>query len=92
MSEKIAKNYPLKYNNYLVKKVKRTKIQHNLNLKQRKDNLKGAFAVCDDVKGRNILLIDDIVSSGYSLEEVAKTLKKSGANKVFAVTFAYNRN
>ncbi|MBQ7007172.1 MAG: hypothetical protein IJN59_05025 [Oscillospiraceae bacterium] len=38
-----------------------------------------------------MLIIDDIVTSGNSLEEVARTLKKSGAEKVIAVTFAYNR-
>jgi len=91
MAKKIAKNYPVEYNDNLVKKIKRTKNQHKLNLKQRKDNLKDAFAVCENIRGRNILIVDDIISSGYSLEEVAKTLKKSGANKVFAVTFAYNK-
>ena len=91
MADAIAKKYYLKYNKDLVKKVKRTKNQHNLKLNQRKSNLKNAFSVTDDVNGKNILIIDDIVTSGNSLEEVAKTLKKSKADKVFAVTFAYNR-
>jgi len=81
----------LEYNKDLVKKVKRTKNQHNLKLEQRKSNLKDAFKVAGNVKGKNILIIDDIVTSGNSLEEVARTLKKSGAEKVIAVTFAYNR-
>lgn len=91
MVQAIAKSCHLEYNKDLVKKVKRTKNQHDLKLEQRKSNLKDAFAVYGDVKGRNILIIDDIVTSGNSLEEVARTLKKSGAEKVIAVTFAYNR-
>ena len=90
MAKAIAKNTGKEYNKSLVKKVKRTKNQHKLNLEQRKRNLKGAFAVQGDVRGRNIVIIDDIVTSGNSLEEVAKTLKNSGASKVMAVTFAYN--
>ena len=91
MADTIAKRYYLEYNKDLVKKIKRTKNQHNLKLNQRKSNLKNAFSVMGDVTGKNILVIDDIVTSGNSLEEVAKTLKKSKAGKVFAVTFAYNR-
>lgn len=91
MAKAIAKTYNGEYNKDLVKKIKRTKNQHNLKLEQRKSNLKGAFRVCEDVKGKTILVVDDITTSGNSLEEVAKTLKKSGAEKVIAVTFAYNR-
>lgn len=91
MVNEIAKTCGLEYNKDLVKKVKRTKNQHNLKLEQRKSNLKNAFRADDNVKGKNILVIDDIVTSGNSLEEVARTLKKSGAGKVIAVTFAYNR-
>lgn len=91
MVQTIAKNCHLEYNKNLVKKIKKTKNQHDLKLKQRKSNLKDAFRVYGDVKGKNILVIDDIVTSGNSLEEIAKTFKKSGAEKVIAVTFAYNR-
>lgn len=90
MACQIAKTYGLGYNKNLIIKIKKTKNQHNLSLIQRKENLKGAFALNDEVKGKNILVIDDIVSTGFSLEEVASTLKKGGAAKVIAVTFAYN--
>lgn len=91
MAKEIAKRYNVEYNNNLIKKVKRTKSQHSLTLAQRKTNLKGAFKAAEEVKGKNILLVDDITTSGTSLEEVAKTLKKSGANRVVAVTFAYRK-
>ncbi len=91
MAKAIAKETGIEYNKTLVKKVKRTKNQHKLKLEQRKRNLKDAFGVQGDVTGKNIVIIDDIITSGNSLEEVARTLKNSGAGKVMAVTFAYNR-
>ncbi len=91
MAHQIAKNCNLGYNKDLVIKVKKTKNQHDLSLAERKSNLNGAFSVNGNVKGKNILVLDDIVSTGYSLEEVARTLKKSGAAKVIGITFAYNK-
>lgn len=91
MAGQIAKTYNLEYNKDLVTKIKRTQNQHDLTLAQRKINLRDAFKVNGDVKGKNIVIIDDIISTGYSLEEVAKTLKKNGAAKVIAITFAYNK-
>lgn len=90
MARRIAKRYNLQYNKDLVIKIKKTENQHELEYKQRKTNLSGAFALNKDVEGKTILIIDDIISTGYSLEEVAKCLKKGGAARVMAVAFAYN--
>ena len=91
MARQIAKTCNLRYNKDLVTKVKKTKNQHDLSLAERKSNLRGVFSVNGDVKGKNIVILDDIVSTGYSLEEVARTLKKSGASRVIGITFAYNK-
>ena len=91
MVRAIAKKYNLSYNKDLITKVKKTENQHRLSYTLRKSNLNGAFSLNKDVKGKNILIIDDIISTGYSLEEVAKCLKKGGATMVMAVTFAYNK-
>ena len=91
MASRIAKNNGLRYNKDLVIKVKKTKNQHDLSLAERKNNLKGVFELNGEVKGKNILIIDDIISTGYSLEEVAGCLKKGGASMVMAVAFAYNK-
>lgn len=91
MAACIAKNNGLRYNKDLVTKVKKTKNQHDLSLSERKNNLKDAFKLNIEVNGKNILIIDDIISTGYSLEEVAHCLKKGGASTVMAITFAYNK-
>ena len=91
MASAIAKSNKVIYNKSCITKVKNTEKQHNLSLTERKNNLRNAFKADENVKGKNILVIDDIVSTGYSMEEVARTLKKSGAKTVIGIAFAYNK-
>ena len=60
-------------------KIKRTKKQHRLKFRERKTNLKGAFKTADKeaVKEKNILLIDDIITSGITLGSCCGTLAKA---------------
>jgi len=66
------------------------KSQTELSVPERRNNIKGAFAVKDRaaITGKNILLVDDVLTTGATLSEAAKTLKESGANIVFAITLA----
>ena len=56
----------------------------------RQRNVAGAFAVRSGhgFKGRNVCLVDDIKTTGATLNECAKTLKQAGASKVFALVLA----
>jgi ComF family protein len=56
----------------------------------RQKNVAGAFAVRSghDFKGRNVCLVDDIKTTGATLNECAKMLKQAGASKVFALVLA----
>jgi len=58
---------------------------------ERKKNLCGCFAVKnkEKIKGRNIILIDDIVTTGATIFEAQKALTRSGARKVIAFTVAH---
>ena len=58
--------------------------------KERLENLKGTFKLCDgiDLKNKNILLIDDVFTTGSTLDECAKTLKKAKPKSVNCYTFA----
>ena len=56
--------------------------QASLPLAKRAANVRGIFTVSGDFKGKSILLVDDIMTSGASLNELAKTLKKAGAVRV----------
>lgn len=72
----------------LLKRIQDTKTQFKLNKDQRAENIKGVFEVIGNVKNANIFLIDDIVTTGSTLKEAARVLKKAGAKKVFGLTLA----
>jgi ComF family protein len=59
-----------------------------LSRKGRRRNLSGAFRVKGDVRGREVLLIDDILTSGATARECARVLKRAGAAKVWVATLA----
>ncbi len=71
-----------------VLKIRETKRQKNLKYAQRQRNLNGAFKATDTAQGKSILLIDDIFTTGATLNTVSKALKKGGAKEVYCLTFA----
>lgn len=78
------------YNTIL--KVKDTEAQNRLNKKERISNQKKAFLVNQKyrslIKNKRILLIDDVITSGSTIENCSKELKKRGAQSVTAITIA----
>lgn len=74
----------------LLTKKRKTEMQTRLKGEERRKNLKGAFAVAepDRVGGKRILLIDDVYTTGATIEEAAKTLLKQGAEEVRALVLA----
>ena len=72
-------------------KIKNNHVQHELDLIHRRANVKGAYGVKNpgEIQGKRILLCDDIVTSGSTLAECAKTLLKNGASSVCCCTVAY---
>lgn len=71
-------------------RVRHTVPQVELKPKERRDNVKGAFAVPDPalVKGRNILLLDDVYTTGATVRECAKVLRRAGVRQVEVLTVA----
>lgn len=57
---------------------------------RRAENVKDAYETIADVTGKNVVLIDDICTTGSTVSECAKTLQKSGAGKVCVISGAYN--
>lgn len=63
-------------------RIRATRSQVGLTIEQRRTNLKNAFAASSEVEGKEILLIDDVYTSGGTAEECARALKKEGAKSV----------
>lgn len=84
-----AQNINLVQNYNLVKRVKNTPTQTSLTKQERRENLKDAFEFCgekDEIKGKNILIIDDIFTTGATIEALTSVLNKYKANKVYCLT------
>lgn len=69
---------------------KNTASQTGLTPAQRRENMRGAFAVTRpaDIRGRDVLLVDDVMTTGTTASECARTLRRAGAEKVFVATAA----
>lgn len=65
-----------------VVRVRATPAQSGLSRSQRQKNLRGAFAVRGDVMGMNVLVVDDVMTTGSSAQELATTLMDAGAKSV----------
>lgn len=69
-------------------KVKDNKSQTELTKKERIENVKNTFKVIKNIEDKDILLLDDVYTTGSTMEECAKTLKSAGADKVWGITIA----
>lgn len=74
----------------LIKRVRFTSTQTELTLQERKQNVLNAFAIRGKPKlqGRNILLIDDVITTGATVSECGRILLRAGASKVYAASMA----
>jgi ComF family protein len=79
----------LKLSLRILERRRATQSQIGLSSHQRRENLRGAFSVSDqDVKDREVLLIDDVFTTGTTVSECARVLRRAGASKVWVATVA----
>lgn len=76
----------------LLKRIKKTKAQKNLDETERKNNLKKAFKTQENkVQLSHILLVDDIYTTGSTINEAALELKRAGIEQVYYVSVCIGR-
>jgi ComF family protein len=78
----------------IIHRKRNTKTQSKLNNQQRAQNVKGAFEInnrVSEIFEKNIILVDDVVTTGSTLNEVIKTLKDSNSGKILVCTLAMAR-
>lgn len=91
LGSQLADRWGLNNHPELLERVKHTTPQVELSVSQRAKNMIGAFAVSSPKRqlvGSNLLLVDDLFTTGATVRECAKVLKKSGARSVWALTIA----
>ena len=74
----------------LLERQRETKSQIGLSRHQRRENIRGAFVVAKarEVAGREVLLVDDVFTTGTTVSECARVLGRAGASKVYVATVA----
>lgn len=86
LARRIGSYYDIEVNGYLAKKVKHTKAQAQLNVRQRQKNLNMSFQVRLNQDIKHILLVDDVFTTGATVNTLAHEFKKIGVARVDVVT------
>jgi len=88
LAREIARKAGKIYTPALLSRKRNTAPQQGLTRRERKENVQSAFAVDGDVAGKNVLLVDDVFTTGATLNECARALKSAGAARVDVLTIA----
>ena len=88
IARKVGKELGIKVSGNCLIKTRKTKQQKSLTADERMVNIQNAFKVADPelVNGKNILLIDDVCTTGSTFTEITKLLLKNGAAKVYCAS------
>lgn len=92
LAKEIGRQMGLPVYTDLLKRVRKTKAQKNLNDTERKNNLKKAFKTQGNkVQLKHILLVDDIYTTGSTINEAAAELQKTGIERVYYISVCIGR-
>jgi ComF family protein len=89
LADELSEILRIPVDNQTVTRFKFTKPQTKLTHDERKKNIENAFAIAGLVADKKFLLVDDVVTTGSTLNEIAKILKSAQAAEVWAITAAH---
>jgi len=86
----LARTWGYEFDAWVLRRTRPTQPLKGMSHSQRKKAVAGAFAVADEkrISGRNVILIDDVLTSGSTAEACAKALRKAGARRVELICWA----
>ncbi|WP_456456173.1 phosphoribosyltransferase family protein [Thermovibrio sp.] len=87
-TEELLKGAKVQFKNILEKPISREK-QSQASFKERQDNVRGLFSLKGEVKGKRVLVFDDVFTTGATVNEISRLLKERGAKEVFVYTVCY---
>ncbi len=92
IADSFASRSGIKADPYILRRERETRMMRSLSPQERRENIRGAFSIRErrrtDVSGKSILIIDDIYTTGSTIDEIAQVLKAAGAERVDFLTFA----
>ena len=90
LGRQLSRAYGIPADPFMLLRVKETPPQTQLNEEERRRNVRGAFALAADrsAEGKNILLVDDVYTSGATVNECSRALRRAGASNVYVLTLA----
>ena len=91
LAEKVGLSMKIPVGTDILRKNHDTRSQKKLDAEERQRNLKGAFSAEQPLNGLKILIIDDVYTTGSTMEAVSECLKNAGAGTVYFVTLAAGR-
>jgi len=88
LAEEISKTVSVPLLEKVLIRKKKTKDQTHLSPEERERNVRGAFVARADstLRGKKVILVDDVMTTGATLKECARVLKQAGAREVIGVT------
>ena len=84
----IARDFSIPVNNRLLQRTKYTVPQFGLGLAERKRNIRGAFKLKNGPAYRSVAIVDDVMTTGATVNEAARLLKKSGVKRIDVWAYA----
>ncbi|MDH3342781.1 MAG: ComF family protein [Gammaproteobacteria bacterium] len=78
--------WPMELNR--VVRIRDTSAQTGLDAKARRKNIRGAFAVVEPLLQKHVLIVDDVVTTGSTVNELSRVLKKAGVEKITVLSLA----
>lgn len=88
ISRHLSKELKIPLMLHVLKKTKETPPQTDVTGKERLKNIKNVFAASEEIKDLDLLVIDDVITTGATIRECAKALIKAGAKSVTVIALA----
>lgn len=91
LAERVSRFTGIPWSDNLVIKIRNTKSQKKLNASQRKKNLRNAYLVTRKITGFSVLVVDDVYTTGSTMDAMAMCLQEAGAKDVYFLTVCAGR-
>ena len=85
VAEQLKKQLRIEVRGDYITRIKDTAPLYKLTIPEREKAITGAFQVSEEVKDKNILIVDDIITSGTTIKEISKLLKEKGASSIIVI-------